>query len=940
MAFGQYTGGIGAIAGGIIGGIIGTIYPGIGTYTGAMLGASLGGMVGGVAGQVFWPEKTDANHPPPPQPHETRLQISTYGAAVPIVYSAGRLAGNIFEMSDIVETIERSKHRQDGVRYYEMKKTYTATFAIAFCAGRVPELARIWVNGKVFADYRYSDSPYYPSDGALAEINLDTTIARSTAYFAFYRGSETQAADATLASIYTAAEVPAYRGICYIVFKDFPVGEYSGIPNIEIEVSDITRAYFNNSHWQPVDFSGALCTWDDVNQQWDSDQSDYTQVVVSLKALGSWMDGLDLGYVTIDFTMNDNYEGRFYFDIATDYPQYSGETADEGTYAAGNSYTITIDLTDFWASVLPGSKIDTISFYNTSWEGSFSITGINFVPEELEVETLASVVTDLCEKAGITAAHIDVTDLTDDVLGFTVPRQMPARTALETLMAAFNFDAAEEDWKLVFKKRGAASIATIAAADLRAHPADGQVPDRAVETRTQDLELPTHFSLSYESKARDYEIASQHAVRVDKATFLPKSSALGLVMTDDYAKQQAELLLKQMWRGRHKYAFSTTYKYLKLAPGDVTTVNGKEMRVIEMSDRGGIIDFACEAEEAGGWTSGAVSDDLTKPATDLASDAYVPSFIGLDLPPLSEDHGSAGLYFALYGTAAAFKGGTIQRSIDGGATYQDVGYVAVPRAVVGACLETLADGIAGCLDYTVPLLDVGLWSSEGTLSSATDAQLDEGANLAAVGSGSSWEIIQFKTASGIYNIHGFTYRLTGLRRGLYGTERFMATHGSGEYFVKLDSLVGIDFVGAQTAAIGASYNYRIKNSSGALGTATAYVTGGLALECFAPQGPFGGFNGDGDCILTWRRGDRYEFAQADFPDGVDVAMSELTEAYEVDVIHPSTYAVVRTLTSATPTVSYTAAQRSTDVYPAGPITFDIYQLSGVVGRGIVKRVTV
>jgi hypothetical protein len=83
----------------------------------------------------------------------------------------------------------------------------------------------------------------------------------------------------------------------------------------------------------------------------------------------------------------------------------------------------------------------------------------------------------------------------------------------------------------------------------------------------------------------------------------------------------------------------------------------------------------------------------------------------------------------------------------------------------------------------------------------------------------------------------------------------------------------------------------------------------------------------------------YEFADEDMPDGGDIEMSEVSESYSVDVIHPSTGAVVRTLTATSPTVTYTAAQRSTDSYPAGPITFDIYQVSTVVGRGIVKRFT-
>ena len=267
MAFGQYLGYIGGVIGAVIGGVIGTyVFPGVGTGTGALWGFSIGSMVGGVAGQVFWPEQADLNLPPPPQPHETRLQFSSWGAAIPIQYGDGRLAGNIIYMSDIVETIERSRHRQDGVRYYEMVRTYTATFAIAFCEGPVPGISRIWMNRKVIADWRDPAGDYYPiGDIGLFAANLDTSIARTETFFSVYLGSEDQEADTAIAALITDAETPAYKGLCYIVFKDFPIGEFSGVPQIEIEIgtafgsrwcsgtfTDVNMAVPNTACWTVI----------------------------------------------------------------------------------------------------------------------------------------------------------------------------------------------------------------------------------------------------------------------------------------------------------------------------------------------------------------------------------------------------------------------------------------------------------------------------------------------------------------------------------------------------------------------------------------------------------------------------------------------------------------------------------------------------------------
>jgi hypothetical protein len=197
----------------VLGGIIGGLITG-GNPAGIIAGASIGGALGGISGSLLFPEQMDLNLPPPPQPRESRLQISTYGEAIPVVYGSGRLAGNIIYMQDVQETVVRSRHRNNGVRYYDMVKTYTATFAIAFCEGPVVGVSRIWVNGKIFADWRDPAGEYYPTGStALASANLATSIARAETWFSIYLGSETQEADPALAAILTAAETPAWLGL-------------------------------------------------------------------------------------------------------------------------------------------------------------------------------------------------------------------------------------------------------------------------------------------------------------------------------------------------------------------------------------------------------------------------------------------------------------------------------------------------------------------------------------------------------------------------------------------------------------------------------------------------------------------------------------------------------------------------------------------------------
>ena len=80
---------------------------------------------------------------------------------------------------------------------------------------------------------------------------------------------------------------------------------------------------------------------------------------------------------------------------------------------------------------------------------------------------LGDVVTALCERVGLTAADLDVTELTDEVHGFGIARQISVRGALEMLAAAYTFDAVESDHQLKFKKRGRSPSRVIAGAGPR-----------------------------------------------------------------------------------------------------------------------------------------------------------------------------------------------------------------------------------------------------------------------------------------------------------------------------------------------------------------------------------------------------------------------------------------------------------------------------------------
>jgi len=72
-----------------------------------------------------------------------------------------------------------------------------------------------------------------------------------------------------------------------------------------------------------------------------------------------------------------------------------------------------------------------------------------------------------------------------------------------------------------------------------------------------------------------------------------------------------------------------------------------------------------------------------------------------------------------------------------------------------------------------------------------------------------------------------------------------------------------------------------------------------------------------------------------------VPLGESSQAYEVDIRNAGDTATLRTIKATTPTVSYTAAQQTTDgLTPGNPVVLRVFQISATVGRGIQRSATV
>ena len=111
-------------------------------------------------------------------------------------------------------------------------------------------------------------------------------------------------------------------------------------------------------------------------------------------------------------------------------------------------------------------------------------------------------------------------------------------------------------------------------------------------------------------------------------------------------------------------------------------------------------------------------------------------------------------------------------------------------------------------------------------------------------------------------------------------------------------------------------------------TAQTFTLTGEGLRPYAPVNLRQAPQPSGDLVLTWDRRTRY---QTNLLTGV-VPLGEAAEAYDVEIYSGAT--LKRTLASATPTATYTAAQQVADFGATqAHVSTRIYQRSATVGRG-------
>lgn len=200
-------------------------------------------------------------------------------------------------------------------------------------------------------------------------------------------------------------------------------------------------------------------------------------------------------------------------------------------------------------------------------------------------------------------------------------------------------------------------------------------------------------------------------------------------------------------------------------------------------------------------------------------------------------------------------------------------------------------------------LDIALVLAGAALTDATIEQLAMGANRAVVGQ----EIIQFSAAQALGNGQ---WRLSGLWRGLGGTENAVAGHQPGEDFILLDGsgkLLDPVVLGSVTEAAIASL--------GVADPSPVYAAINMRGIATKPPSPVHGRwsrQNDGSAVLTWTRRARGAWL---WLDERDTPLGETAEAYELTFAEPGQ--VIRRWETNAPQLLLTASEL-TELARLGP----------------------
>ncbi|GKY88738.1 baseplate multidomain protein megatron [Sinisalibacter aestuarii] len=539
--------------------------------------------------------------------------------------------------------------------------------------------------------------------------------------------------------------------------------------------------------------------------------------------------------------------------------------------------------------------------------------------------SLASVASEICTRSGV-AAH-DVSRLYGVVRGYAVNEVTGGRNALQPLMLAHGFEAAERDGVLTFFSRTGLADGGLDQARLALNE---ELEGHMEVSRAPEAETAGRVRLNFIEADAGYETRAVEAIFPDEATHAVSQSELAMVLTGAEGRAITERWLAEARVARDGARFALPPSGLGWRAGDV----------VRLDLPGGAGNFRIDHLEQGmGALARAVRVEpgVFRPAEALELAVEMPDYtppvpvlpLFLDLPLLSGEEVPHAPHLAV--TALPWPGPVAVYRGQGEAGYKLI-HLAGVAARIGVSETALPRARAGVIDRG-PALRVRM--SSGDLSSAALSRVLSGANAAAIGDGSpgNWEVFQFTTAE---LVDEDLWEITGRLRGQAGTDALMPeVWPAGSYLVMLDGAVAQ--IPHPAGLRGLERDFRIGPAARSYDDETyihaAHAFEGVGLRPLAPVHLTARWAG-GDLAVSWIRRTRID---GDGWLSAEVPLGEEAERYTLRVMVGQS--VLREAEVTAPAWTYSAAMRAADGV-SGPFAIEVAQVSARVGSGPFRRIAV
>lgn len=839
------------------------------------------------------------------------------------VGSAQRLDGNVITAQQIDATLRLSIiDQQTGAVLLTVDHAgLTADSGGDSNMCYVPPLNEVWLAGGTDGIFRFDGSSlahlgdiFNGAGGGSSRMVWDPVrqrvFHRPNAQWLRAGGQNVLLAGALTATDIISGEDSGYIALDYTLgyeTMDAIVGSYSagGLPPCNAAYDPMRRRYV------AVDSSGNLRS-----------VTDSTSPVVTVEVTGAHAGGAMSYDASTDCILQISQLVGL-----THFTSYDAETlAVKVDYdeASDTTERLRLGFMDFYPDTTTTGRVFVIGYYAAG--NKYQPWSFNYF-----ASSVGACVADLCERSGLEAGDIDVSDLTQTLRGYVISQVDSARPAIEQLASVFAFTAVEEDDKLVFKRRGSDSVATITRAECGATEGDSEEPPTAITaTRADQLDLPSRCFVTAPDPARDLQPNTQQSQRQAASAGQPRQINVAVSLTATEAVRLANFFMYDAWASRTPFEFSTDMRYTRLMPGDVVMLDGKRVLLLERYSGDAVINWKGVSDDASVLTQYGIGIGGDFPVQ--LPPQTVPTYeILLDIPLLSDAEDSPGAYVAAWGIAPHWRGGVLYRSLDEGVSWAKMAVFPKPGISIGDAVNALGDFGGGNVFDEVNPLTVRM--RNGIPYSTTRDAVLAGSNALAIASGDGWEIVPYRDVT--TNPDG-SYTLRGLLRGRLGSEWAMPDHAVGDVVVLLATSTLRDFA-IEASEIGVPQLTKAVSIGSTLSdTDSEEVT--ISSERLKPWSPcdfrVSRDEGTGAATLTWKRRTRLScrFTGAG---GIYVPLGEATEEYELEIWSPGFVTLLRTITGLTsPEYLYSLADQDDDGQIHGDaISVRIYQISAIVGRG-------